>query len=224
MCGRFNIIPDAEAWIAAADVVRDTEVFLDLSPRYNVAPSQDIPAIRVEPHSHERQACLLHWGLIPSWAKDRKIGNRMINARAETVADKPAFRAAFKRRRCLLPASGFYEWQRVNGKQPYNIRRTDGRPLYFAGLWEHWAGEEGDTESCTIIVTAANEAMARVHDRMPVILGEDQIDSWLDPEETDRARLTALLQPYGGALEIYPVSRAVNSPRNDAPDLIRPLA
>jgi len=224
MCGRFNIIPDAQAWISATHVLRDAEVFLDLSPRYNVAPSQDIPAIRVDSQSRERQACLLHWGLIPNWARDKKIGNRMINARAETVAKKPAFRAAFKRRRCLLPASGFYEWQRTNGKQPYNILRADGRPLFFAGLWEHWEGAEGEIESCTIIVTQANEAMTRVHDRIPVILDEDRIDLWLDPEETDKARLAELLQPYGGDLEIYPVSRAVNSPRNDGPDLIRSLA
>jgi len=224
MCGRFNIIPDAQAWISVTHVLRDAEVFLDLSPRYNVAPSQDIPAIRVDSQSRERQACLLHWGLIPSWARDKKIGNRMINARAETVAEKPAFRAAFKRRRCLLPASGFYEWQRTNGKQPYNIRRADGRALFFAGLWERWEGEEGEIESCTIIVTQANEAMTRVHDRMPVILDEDRIDPWLDPAETDKARLAELLQPYGGELEIYPVSQAVNSPRNDGPDLIRSLA
>jgi len=224
MCGRFNIIPDAQAWISAAHVLRDTEVFFGLSPRYNVAPSQDIPAIRIDPQSRERQACLLQWGLIPSWARDKKIGYRMINARAETVAEKPAFRAAFKRRRCLLPASGFYEWQRTNGKQPYNIRRADGRPLFFAGLWEHWEGEEGNIESCTIIVTEANEAMTRVHDRMPVILDEDRIDPWLDAAETDKARFAELLQPYGGELEIYPVSRAVNSPRNDGPDLIRSLA
>lgn len=221
MCGRYNIIPNAEAWIEAFGILQGQEVIEGLAPRYNVAPSQAVPSVRVDTETGQRTACLLHWGLIPHWAKEKKIGYRMINARAETVADKPAFRTAFKRRRCLIPANGFYEWRKTDGKQPYNIRMTDGRPFAFAGLWEHWEGEGETIESCTIIVTTANELLAPLHDRMPVILPSEDYGSWIDPAVADKEALLPLLKPYPPeGLEAYPVSRAVNSPKNDRPELI----
>lgn len=223
MCGRYNIIPDAKAWITVGDVLRGIGIFDDLKPRYNVAPSQDVPAIRADPETGERAACMLRWGLIPFWAKDKKIGYKMINARAETVSEKPAYRTAFKKRRCLLPASGFYEWQKTNGKQPYNIRMKDGRPFFFAGLWEHWEHEGETVESCTIIVTDANKLLEPLHDRMPVIIKPKDFSGWLDPTAEAKA-LKALLNPYpDNDMEAYQVSRAVNSPKNDSRELIKPI-
>lgn len=219
MCGRFSIATPGPRLVEAFAVVRDGALFDDLAPRYNVAPSQHIPAIRLD--AGERAACLLRWGLIPSWAQDEKLGYKMINARAETVAEKPAFRAAFKRRRCLIPATGFYEWRQANGKQPYNVRRRDGAPFALAGLWEHWAHAGQAIESCTIIVTDANDLMRAIHDRMPVIITPKDYDLWLNPEVGDGERLLPLLIPYPGEdLELYPVSRLVNSPKNDRPELL----
>jgi putative SOS response-associated peptidase YedK len=219
MCGRLNIAAPGPKLVEAFDIVRDIELFDALLPRYNVAPSQIIPAIRLD--AGQRAACLLRWGLVPSWAKDVKIGYKMINARAETVADKPAYRAAFKRHRCLIPATGFYEWQQTDGKQPYNVRMSNGVPFALAGLWDHWQHEDQVIESCTIVVTEANNLMQRIHDRMPVILQPKDYDLWLNPEVGDRERLLPLLIPYAGEdLELYPVSRLVNSPKNDRPELI----
>ena len=220
MCGRYNIIPNAQAWIEAFDIQHGKDVILNLKPHYNVSPSQDVPAVRIE--DDQRTACLLHWGLIPFWAKDKDIGYQTINARSETVADKPAFRSAFKRHRCFIPASGFYEWQRTNGKQPYNIRMKDGRSFAFAGLWEHWEHENEAIESCTIIVTAANDLMKPIHDRMPVILNPQDYELWLDTNVSDKAKLLPLLSPYRGKdLEYYPVSKMVNNPKNDRPELVK---
>ncbi len=222
MCGRLNIAAPGPKLVEAFDIVRDIELFDALAPRYNVAPSQRIPAIRLD--SGQRAACLLRWGLVPSWAKDEKIGYKMINARAETVAEKPAYRAAFKRHRCLIPATGFYEWQQSDGKQPYNIRRKDAAPFALAGLWEHWEREGTVIESCTIVVTEANELMRRIHERMPVILHPKDYDLWLDPEVGDRERLLPLLIPYADEdLEMYPVSKMVNSPKNDRVELIEEM-
>lgn len=219
MCGRLNIAATGPKLVEAFDIVRDVELFDALQPRYNVAPSQQIPAVRLD--GGARAACLLRWGLIPSWAKDAKVGYKMINARAETVADKPAYRAAFRRHRCLIPATGFYEWQQTDCKQPYNVRMRGGEPFALAGLWEHWSYEGTVIESCTIVVTDANELMRRIHDRMPVILQPKDYDLWLDPAVSDRARLLPLLCPYAREdLELYPVSRLVNSPKNDRPELI----
>lgn len=195
------------------------------APRYNIAPTQQVPVVRVAPDSGEREMTLLRWGLIPSWAKDASIGNRLINARAETVASKPAFRAAFKRRRCLVPADGYYEWQKVGSKkQPYLIQRQDGAPFAFAGLWESWHADRPDAvETFTIITTDANEATTAIHDRMPVILDEEDYAMWLDPEFEGREALESLLRPYPGeALQLTPVSTYVNNPRHEDPRCIEP--
>jgi len=220
MCGRYNLVTDGQAFIDAFQVINR----LDWRPRYNIAPSQPVPAIRRE--AEGRRAVLLRWGLIPHWAKDEKFGYHTINARAETVDRKPTFRAAFKRRRCLIPATGFYEWQKVDRhKQPWNIRLRDRELFAFAGLWEHWQGEDGkEIESCTIIVTDANEALRPIHDRMPVILDPADYDTWLDPETTDASRLKPLLGPWPAeAMECWPVSRRVGNPANDDPALLEPL-
>ncbi len=217
MCGRYALFSDPER-IRVHFGLREVP---PLPPRYNIAPSQEVPGVR---HREERELAMLRWGLIPSWAKDIKTGYRMVNARAETVAQRPAFRAAFRRRRCLLPADGFYEWQaRGRYKQPYFIRRKDGDLMAFAGLWEHWEGEGEVIESCTLIVTDANPLLRPIHDRMPVIIDRADYDRWLLPTE-DFAGLLALLRPYPeGALEAYPVSPYVNNPRHDDPRCIEPI-
>lgn len=227
MCGRFCFLSPPEA------VVRLFKVpdVPDLPPRYNIAPTQDAPVVREA--GNGREFVMLRWGLVPFWAKDLKIGNRMINARGETVAGKPAFRQAFRRRRCLVLADGFYEWQQQpGGKQPWYIRQASGEPFAMAGLWECWRGgkdaeaDEEDVEpveTCTIITTTANEMMRRLHDRMPVVLDGDGVDAWLDSEAQPDG-LQGLLAPApDGVLEAVPVSRRVNSPANDGPELIRPV-
>lgn len=222
MCGRFTLRSRSE------DIARlfDLDEVPKLAPRYNIAPTQSVPAVRLRPGGDERELVQLHWGLIPFWADDPKIGNRMINARAETVAKKPAYRAAFRRRRCLVVADGFYDWQKTNGtKRPWFIHREDDRPFAFAGLWESWkeSGSENVVESCTIIVTDANELLAPIHDRMPVILPEERYDLWLDPEIEETEPLTSLLQPCSDdELEAYPVGTTVNNPQNDSAECIEP--
>ncbi|MCH7795368.1 MAG: SOS response-associated peptidase, partial [Proteobacteria bacterium] len=189
----------------------------------------DVAAVRLasgESGEVGRRFVWLRWGLIPAWAKDPAIGNRTINARAETVAEKPAFRAAFRERRCLIVADGFYEWKtEAGGKQPYRITLVDGGPFALAGLWERWAGPHGGEaiESCTIVTTEANARLRAIHPRMPVILAPDAFDPWLDPE-TPGAEAEALLVPYPSeALTHYRVSPRLNSPANDDPALIEPL-
>jgi putative SOS response-associated peptidase YedK len=205
----------------------------NLAPRVNIAPSQEVAAVRLGPGEAGRGGrhfVWLRWGLVPSWAKDPGIGNRMINARAETVAEKPAFRAAFRARRCLLLADGFYEWKTESGrKQPYRITLADAGPFAFAGLWERWADPQGGArggatiESCTIITTVANPRLKAIHPRMPVILDPAAVEPWLDPE-TPGAEARALLRPYPAeALIHYRVSPRLNSPANDDPALIEPL-
>jgi putative SOS response-associated peptidase YedK len=197
-----------------------------MQPRYNIAPTQPVATVRTARGSGDREMVFLRWGLVPSWSKDPSIGSRMINARSETVADKPAFRAAFRRRRCLVPADGFYEWQKQNGwKQPFYIHLREGRPFAFAGLWEFWKGE-GDViiESCTLLTTEPNDLIRPLHSRMPVILHPQQYDLWLDPGLDAPERLRPLLRPYPFAdMEAYPVSRFVNKPQNDDPRCIEPL-
>jgi putative SOS response-associated peptidase YedK len=189
-------------------------------PAFNVSPSQDVLVARNNDMG-ERELEMLRWGLIPSWAKDPKFGYRTINARVETVATKPAFRSAFKRRRCLVASDGFYEWSEVNGKHPYFIHMADDAPFGFAGLHEHWEGEGKVIESCTIIVGEPNEMIARIHDRMPCILDPKDYDAWMDPEVTEAERLLPLLRPYPAEkMEAYPVSRRVNSPRNQGAELV----
>jgi putative SOS response-associated peptidase YedK len=217
MCGRF--VSRTGAAIERYFNIRSHQ--FELHDRYNVAPSADVPVIRVT--DGERVMSLMHWGLIPFWAKDTKIGYRTINARAETVTTKPAFRAAYKARRCLIPASGFYEWKRyVEPKQPYFIHRRNNNPMAFAGLWETWQGADKTIESCTIVTTEANEMMAKLHNRMPVILDPEDFDWWMIGAAHEVGQL---LVPYPfEELKAYPISRIVNNPRNEGPDLLRPAA
>ena len=206
--------------IAAAFELPDVP---DFSSRYNVAPTQQVLAIRSR--DDVRSLSLLRWGLIPSWADSPAVGSKLINARADTVATKPAFRSAFKKSRRLIVADGFYEWQAVGkAKQPYFIRSKDDRPFAFAGLAEHW-GKGGETiDSCTIITTEPNELMVPFHDRMPVILRPDDYDAWLDPDCQDVAKIQRLLRQYpADEMVAYPVSTLVNSPRNETPECVAPI-
>jgi putative SOS response-associated peptidase YedK len=226
MCGRYSLTTPVEG-------VRQVFGFLErpnLAARYNIAPTQEVPAVRLEPATpggaDGRHLVMLRWGLIPVWAKDKAIGSRMINARAETVAEKPSFRTAFAKRRCLIVADGFYEWRTEAGaKQPYRAAMVDGRPFAFAGLWEHWTdtSDGSRVESCTIVTTEANELLKPIHPRMPVIVVPADFDAWLDVAlAPDAAR--ALLRPYPAELmTVYPVSPRVNSVANDDAALIEPL-
>lgn len=192
---------------------------LELEPRYNITPSQHIATLRAD-RTGAPEPALLRWGLVPAWAKDPAIGNRMINARAETVREKPSFRAAFKRRRCGILADGFYEWRAVDGaKQPYFIARVDGQPFAMAGLWERWDRGEEPLETCTIITTTANRQLGNLHARMPVIFSPAQLEAWLGDSDPDQ--LQQMLRPCADELlQYWPVSRRVNSPANDGPELL----
>lgn len=227
MCGRFYLDVPKDELIEHYEL-QDASI---LPPRrYNAAPSQDILAVRVM-DGKDRIISLLHWGLIPSWSKEKNPHYSMINARAETVASKPAYRVAFKRRRCLIPVSGFYEWHPEDHyKQPYAItmkHQTNEKSTLFslAGLWEHWESKEGELiESCSIVVTDANEVLKPIHDRMPVILDPENYDKWLDPKNHDTDKLATLLKPYPATLmKAYPVSRRMNDPSHDEPDCIQPV-
>lgn len=222
MCGRFTQTKEGAA-IAKTFHLATTP---DIQPRYNIAPTQPIAAITQT--EDNRDLRIFKWGLVPSWAKDPSIGNRMINARAETAAEKPSFRAAFKRRRCLIVADGFYEWQRTGSskkKQPYYIQMEDEAPFGFAGLWERWQDGEGSyLETCTILTTEPNKLMAPIHNRMPVILHPDDHDLWLDPSLQDGRHVQHLLAPYEPeAMQRYPISTVVNSPRNETPECLEPI-
>ncbi|HEX7503632.1 MAG TPA: SOS response-associated peptidase [Syntrophales bacterium] len=220
MCGRFTLV---------SPFVAVTERFHasappDLRPRYNIAPGQDILCVI---RKGERRLEPLRWGLIPYWAKDPAIGNRLINARAETLAEKPSFRDAFLKRRCLVVADGFFEW-RPEGKRkvPVYIILKSKMPFGIAGLYETWTAPDGnELRTCTIITTDANDLVRPLHDRMPVILREDVEDRWLDPAEASCERLSSFLRPYpSGEMTAYDVSHAVNNTRHDAPDCILPAA
>ncbi len=218
MCGRYGFVHDASVIGPLFNVET-----VKLEPRFNVAPSQEVPIIRLD-DEHNREMALVQWGLLPHWVRDPKeFKASTINARADKVADSPSYREPFKRRRCLVPASGFYEWKREgSSKQPYFIRYKDGRPLAFAGLWDHWERGDKVIESCTIITTSANGVMKDIHDRMPVILEPEAFDFWLGEEAATQEELLDLLVPYPNPeeMEAYPVSRAVNSPRNDSGELV----
>lgn len=219
MCGRFALAATGEE---VAEHYQLPEVPF-VVPRYNIAPTQPVAAVRMD-RSGDREFTFFQWGLIPSWAKDPAMGSRMINARAETAAEKPAFRAAFKRRRCLLPATGFFEWQKVGGrKQPMYIHEMGGGIVSLAGLWEIWQSPDGgELETCTILTTTPNGLMEPIHDRMPVILHPLDYDMWLAPD-TPVDQLHHLLRPFDAErLAAYPVSTAVNKPLNDSPDVISP--
>jgi putative SOS response-associated peptidase YedK len=223
MCGRFaQQRPASElAEIFSAEPLVD-----DPGPRFNVAPTDD--ALVVVQRDGRRGVTGYRWGLIPHWAESAKVGSRMFNARAETLAGAPAFRDAFLRKRCLVPVECFYEWRREGSvRQPYTIGRADGAPLVLAGLWDGWKDPATDTvrRTFTIVTSAPNEAMAELHNRMPVILAEDDWDAWLDRDFADRGRLRAMLEPRedGPELAIRAVSQLVNNVRNDGPELVIPI-
>ncbi len=221
MCGRFTLSGNTQELATLFDL----DSVPELTPRYNIAPTQAVAAIRITQHSAKRELTFFNWGLIPSWAKDIKMGSRMINARSETVAEKPAYRAAFKRRRCLVPADGFYEWQKLDGyKQPHYIGMKDHVPFAIAGLWEHWEGGDGSViESCTLLTTTPNDLVSSLHNRMPVIIHPEDYDDWLLPAP-DTGLLMHLLRPYPAEeMVAYPVGTVVNSPANDSPACIEPL-
>ena len=238
MCGRFTLRAPASILATLFDLT-EPEVAGDppLAPRYNIAPTQPIAIVRMNPHTHRREWAHAHWGLIPSWSKDPAIGARMINARSETVAEKPSFRAAFKRRRCLVPADGFYEWKKVGAKkQPYHITVQDGAsaidetgatPFAIAGLWEYWEGADGSAlESCTLLTTEANALMRELHNRMPVVIEPEDYEFWLGSgNEDDKfhiSELQHLLRPFEPEkMAFRPVSTYVNNARNEGPDCLR---
>lgn len=218
MCGRFTLSQSAEAIALAFQIPQ-----VQLQPSYNIAPTQAVAAVLR--NDEQRQFQQLRWGLIPSWAKDPGMGARLINARSETVAEKPAFRSAFRHRRCLVVADGFYEWQRQERKkQPFYFRLQDGQPFAFAGLWESWRSpDDEEIDSCTILTTEANDLLRPIHDRMPVILDSQAYDIWLDPKQ-DPEQLQQLLRPYKAeAMTSYAVSTKVNNPSNNTPECINSL-
>ena len=219
MCGRYTLRSKPEAIAETFDLSHVPT----LEPRYNIAPTQPVAAVRLDPRRHQRELTIFQWGLIPSWADDPAIGNRLINARAETVADKPAFRHSFRSKRCLVLADGFYEWRKEGSrKQPYFVRMKDDLPFAFAGLWDSWERDAEAIPSCTYITTEPNELTAPIHDRMPVILPRSAYDLWLDSAVKDPRRLQPLLVPFpADAMEAYPVSTLVNSPVNDIEQCIR---
>jgi putative SOS response-associated peptidase YedK len=228
MCGRYTLSTPPEVVATLFDLAEVPAY----PPRFNLAPTQQAPVVRVTEPGGARRLDLLRWGLVPYWAKEAAIGNRMINARSEGVAEKPAYRSSFRKKRCLVVTDGFFEWQKQGKgpKQPYLIRRCDRQPFAFAGLWSSWKDpERGDRggeplETFTILTTSPNEAIRPLHDRMPVILASGDFDLWLDPKVEAADRLLPLLTASPAEdLELVPVSRAVNSPAYDGPQCIEPL-
>ena len=218
MCGRYAIVLESGGTLQRRFSLEES--LDDPRPRFNVAPTQTLPVIT---RNSPNRAEMMRWGLIPSWAKDASIGSRMINARAETVAEKPAFRRPLRTQRCLVPATGFYEWKRDgDSKSPHFIHLPDEPLFAFAGLYDTWRDPDGQTvKTYTILTTEANAVMAGIHNRMPVILRREDEDEWLDPTNSEPEHLLPLLRPYpSGAMAAYPVSRMVNSPQNDAPALL----
>ena len=224
MCGRFTLRSDPET-LTETFPGFTTPAADEMSPRYNITPSQRIAVV---PNNGENSVEFFQWGLIPSWAKDPKIGNRMINARAETLSEKPSFRTPYKRRRCLILSDGYYEWRSEpdsKTKTPFYIRLKSEKHFAFAGLWEAWHPNIDDDPllSCTIITTSPNALMETIHRRMPVILEPDAYDLWLDPSDQSPKQLDGLLKPYPDEeMMAYPVSRFVNRPSNDSPNCIAP--
>ena len=217
MCGRYTLTADA----ASIQLAFNLDSIPDWQPRYNIAPSQLVPVITSK---NARQLSFLKWGLVPSWAKDAAVGSKMINARAETAAEKPSFRAAFKHRRCLIPADGFFEWQ-GSRKTPMYIYLENRTLFAFAGLWESRVNSDGSRlETCTILTTEANELIRPLHHRMAVILAPENYDVWLSPEKVETAALMSLLSAYPAEnMRVYEVSRQVNHPANDCPAVIEPF-
>ncbi len=221
MCGRYTLATSVDELARQFEI---GEYPASIPPSYNVAPTQNIAAVVAE--GEARKLEMLRWGLVPSWADDPEIGARMINARSETVAEKPSFRKAFRERRCLILADGFYEWRRMeSGKQPYYIRMKDERPFAFAGLWESWGRDGDEVRSCAILTTEPNGLVRGIHNRMPVILPPENYPLWLDHDFDEREALESILESYpAGEMEAYPVSRAMNSPSHDVPGCIKPAA
>lgn len=221
MCGRFTLTADPAEII---DVFGDFTFPTKFSPRYNIAPTQPVLAI---PNNPDRKADFFIWGLIPSWAKDPSIGNKLINARGETIAEKPSFRGGFKYKRCIIPTDGFYEWKASPGektKTPYFIHMKDRKPFAFAGLWDEWQSPDGGAvRTCTIITTEPNELMSTLHNRMPVILAPKDYALWLDPAPQTPEKLVHLIKPFpADAMSAHPVSTLVNKPGNDRPECVVP--
>ena len=217
MCGRFAFFNN--------NIGYESIQLPELPPykSYNIAPSQDILAIHISPETRQPEYCFLRWGLLPFWSKTFTTRFLMINARAEGINKKPSFRGPFKYRRCIIPASGFYEWQKNRGgKQPFFIKPSNGNIFGLAGIWDHWQGEGKIIESCAIITTTPNSMMTKIHDRMPVILGKENVAAWLD-QKTGQEVLLAMLKPYPAErMETYPVSSLVNSPRNTGAGCVEP--
>jgi len=245
MCGRFTLyaeVSDLVARFSVDEVAEGVSSGLRLSPRWNIAPSQQVAVVSSSADGSLRRLDAMRWGLVPSWAKDPTVGNRMINARAESVAEKPAFRRAFKTKRCLVPADGFYEWRRdtvapdatrsaaagnprMGHRTPFFVRGGDGQTLALAGLWEEWRDLAGSVLwSCTIVTTSANATLAPVHDRMPVVVAPEDWGAWLAPVPLPSGEAARLLAPAPeGALVLHAVSEQVNRPANDGPELIAPV-
>lgn len=222
MCGRYNLRATPQEIAEAFALFREPEIV----PRFNIAPTQAVPIVR-RTQSGERELSFVRWGLIPSWAKDPRIGSSLINARADGIETKPSFRSAFKRRRCLVPANGFYEWQAIPGKkvkQPFEIELKQRGPFAFAGLWETWKDPEGSPlETCTIITTEPNEMMSTIHTRMPVILHREDHARWLETAETDAQSLLPLLTAYpADEMQMHAVSTLVNNVKNESPECLKP--
>lgn len=215
MCGRYNIVPDARAWVTLWQIARDLLTDLDWQARYNITPSRWVPIIRATSGGDSLVIDKARWGFVPHWVKDEKPKLQPANTRSDSVAVKPYFRDSFKRRRCLFIASGFYEWRALGGgKQPFNITSLDGSPLLMAGVWDTWNGDD----TAAIITTDSNSLMAVIHDRMPVIISRDQAYDWVYGDSPE-----SHLTPYPSELmRAYPVSRTVNSPKNDDPSLLQP--
>jgi len=224
MCGRYAFFSPHEAVLGYFELPDSTA---PVEPRFNIAPTQEVAAVRAR-QGGGRELALLHWGLVPAWAEERSIGSRMINARAETLREKPSFRIPFERRRCLVLADGYYEWQvaREGPKQPYFIRRADRAPFAMAGLWERWQGRAGaqPLESCVIVTGAASANLSHVHVRMPVIIPRDSYAAWLDPALGSDAVAPLLAPAAGEPLVAVAVSRRVNSPSQQGPELLEPIA
>ncbi len=222
MCGRFTLRKPSREVAEAFRLFED----VPLKPRFNIAPTQKVAAVRVDPQKMRREMPLLKWGLIPFWADDPAIGDRLINARSETAASKPSFRAAFRYRRCLIPVDGFFEWQKAGKhKQPYLIGLGRGVLFAFAGLWEDWERNGEVIQSCTILTTEANNLMRPIHERMPVILHPKDYELWLDPGIQDGSKVQHLLRPYPDAeMFTYPVSTWVNDPRHEDEGCVQQVA
>ena len=221
MCGRYSVT-SAPAVLRALFGYAEQP---DFPPRYNIAPTQPIAIVRLV--DGKRQFALVRWGLLPSWVKDPKSFTLLINAREESVVDKPAFRAAMKRRRCLIPADGFYEWQAAGGrKRPFYVHAKSGEPLAFAGLWETWMGPNGEKlDTAAIVTTRANKLLEPIHDRMPVVIAPEAFELWLNGDKVDAATAAALIAPAPeDLLEAYEISPAVNRTANDNPRLVEPVA